>query len=64
MKATVTVRRSVANASGEPDSKVFQYLGPEADVRLWLENPGDFVSESLQQAIRHIAREAFSELSR
>lgn len=64
LKATVTVRRSIAAASGEPDSKMFQYLGPEADVRLWLENRGDFVSESLQQAIRHIAREAFSELSR
>ena len=64
VKATVSVRGVVTPGSREPDSKVFAYLGPEADLRLWLEDPDGFVSEAFSHAIRHLAREAYSELSR
>ena len=64
LTATIYVRGVVPSGSREPDSKTFQYLGPEADIRVWLEDRESFVSESLDQAIRHVAREAYSELSR
>lgn len=64
MKAIITVRRSGPAPANPLDTKVFQYLGPESDVRVWLMDRGDFAAESIRQAVRHIAYDVVMGLSR
>lgn len=64
MKAIITVRRTGAAQAGPLDTKIFQYLGPESDVRMWLMDRGDFADESMRQAVRHIAHDVVMDLSR
>lgn len=64
VKAAVGIRRPGENAKTEPDTKTFDYVGPESDVRQWIEDRNDFVARSFDHAFGHIARRVVADLAR
>ena len=62
MRVAVTVRSVGADGRSNTTAKTFKYVGPNSNVRLWIEDKNEYVANSFNHAYRQIAENVCSEL--